>query len=179
MSDYAALQVALDTDMRYDESVRGPSLTPIAALLHELDGREDPVEISCTANALRSAVGDGLRGLNQVQVQRLLFLTQQDGEVDMADAGIRAEVFEILSGSATAQTRLADVSSRPAQYCDAFGFERVSKEDLWRVLPGIPKAYMSPESTATREEGHVAAAATAAFGALEEDPSAFDAEVEG
>ena len=140
--DYSALTTELDSNSRYDIAVRGKSLRPLMALLNaEQSGQT--VAQAVSSDDVREAIGDGIRGLSAAQIQTLRLMIPDDGQVDFRKANIRNEIREVLTGKTAALTRLQAIATRTRTYGEAFGFERVTKQDLWKVLPNIPRSYMA------------------------------------
>ena len=150
--DFAALETALETDPRYDAAVRhdpilnvgGKSLQPIMALLNEEDPDGDFVYTDVSvADVLDAAPANKLKNLTADQRARLQVLKQGGDIVALSRPGIRAELLDVFQiTEAQLATGLPVVRRRP-RYGEAFGFDRVTKEDLWQVLPQITKSYMA------------------------------------
>lgn len=140
--NYSALTTELDTNARYDTAVQGKSLQPLMALLNTEESGQ-VVAQAVSSDDVREAIGDGIRGLSAAQIQTLRLMIPDDGRVDFRKANIRNEIREVLSGKTAALDRLRDVATRTRTYGEAFGFENVNKQDLWKVLPDIAKSYMA------------------------------------
>ena len=150
--DFAALQVALDTDPRYDAAVRhdpvlntgGKSLQPIMALLNEEDSTGSFVYSDIpVADIIDAAPANKIKNLTAIERARLQLLKQGGDQelVGTSRLGVRTELLDVL-GITIAQlaTGVPAVRRRP-RFGEAFGFDRVRKEDLWKVLPQIAKSY--------------------------------------
>lgn len=140
--DFNALKVELENSARYDTAVRGKSLQPLMALLNEEEIGQR-VFRATPAEDVREAIGDGVRSLTADQKATLRLFIGSDNLVDFRKPAIRAEIREVFSGKTDVLTRLRTVAQRTRTYGEAFGFEQVRKEDLWRVLPQIFKSYMA------------------------------------
>ncbi len=140
--NYQALTTELQSRARYNSAVRGKSLQPLLALLNEEESGKT-VPRSVPSIDVREAIGDGIRGLSASQIQTLRLMIPESGEVDFRRTAISDEIREVLTGKANALTRLQTLATRTRTYGEAFGFERVTKRDLWKVLPNIPKSYMA------------------------------------
>ena len=145
--DFAALQTALNTDARYDTAVRGKSLQPLMALLNAEDTSTVFVYFDTPiADVLEAAGAVKLKGLTPDERGRLGVLKQRTDAGDvvaLSKSGVRAEMLDVFGITETQLAAGIPAVRRKALFAEAFGFERVVKEDLWKVLPNIAKSYMA------------------------------------
>ena len=143
MADDAALTTALNTDSRYAAAVPGSSVGPILDLLNERDSagafvfHDVPI-----ADVLEAAGQTRMAALTGDERGRLSIL-RDEGFVRLSKPQIRAEflaVFGITENQLA--TGVPEARSRP-RFCEAFGFEQVTKRDLFRVLRDVPASHLA------------------------------------
>lgn len=139
--DYTALTTFLDAAPAFDAEVRNKSLQPLIAKLNSPEAGQTGFQVVSSDDVLE-AIGNGVRSLTAQQLQRLQLFTSRE-EVDFNRQRIRGEMRDIFSGNTAVLDRLQALASRTKNYCEAFGFDSVSKRDLWKVLPNISKSYMA------------------------------------
>ena len=143
MADHAALTTALNTDPRYAAAVPGSSTGPIWELLNARDPagtftfHDVPI-----ADVLEAAGQARMKALSSDERGRLSVL-RDEGSVRLSKPQIRAEFLDVLG---ITEDQLAsgvpEVRSRP-RFCEAFGFEQVTKQDLFRVLRDVPASHLA------------------------------------
>ncbi len=139
--DYAALKGFLESEAGFDTNVRAKSIRP---LIEQLNGEESGQTSSKVVSSedVLDAIGSGIRTLTSAQKETLRLFTNREN-VDFRKVSIRAEIIEVFSGQAQVLARIQSLVTRTKTFCERFGFDRVTKEDLWKVLPQIPKSYMA------------------------------------
>ncbi|MEE8551488.1 MAG: hypothetical protein V3T08_09585 [Gemmatimonadota bacterium] len=139
--DFNGLEVELTSNQRYDAAVQGTSLQPLMALLNEEDPASAFVYFDVPVSDILEAAGQAkMAALTQDERNRLIVL-KDEGTVAISKPAIRAELLDVFG--ITESQLVAGIPSvrRRARYGEAFGFALVTKEDLWKVLPNIPKSH--------------------------------------
>ncbi len=142
VKDYPGLQAELETNIpRYDAAVRAGNNSTLVDLLNE-DETGQTIAVARSSDDVREAIGDGIRGLTAAQIQTLRLMIPENGEVDFSRVAIRDEIREVLDGKTAALARLQTLATRTRTYGEAFGFERVSLNDVRQVVRLIAKSFI-------------------------------------
>lgn len=149
MKDYAALKTALE-DVAYDADVTAKTLRPLLARLNA----EHPTEFRTTVverAEVVAAIGPAIRTMSGDVLQRLRIVLEGE-QFDFGNSVLTDELRQIVTDS-DARARLIALARRPMLVCEEFGFERMTKEDLWIVLRQISKSHLAnPEPPAPEPE---------------------------
>ncbi|KKM01291.1 hypothetical protein LCGC14_1795890 [marine sediment metagenome] len=139
----AALTTALNTDSRYSGAVPGGGLGPLLDLLNERDPvggfvfHDVPI-----ADVLEAAGQARMKALTDAERGRLSVL-RDEGLVRLSKPQIRAEFLDVFGITEDQLAAGVPESRTRPRFCEAFGFERVTKQDLFRVLRDVPTSALA------------------------------------
>jgi len=138
MIDLAAFITELETNPRYNDTVRRGDNAGTLILLHELEPGKTTFR-TVTVAEVRATIGNGVKGLSADNMQLLNFQVPAEGEVDFGQQGVRDAIDEALTGKTGALNRIAAMRSRPRSYGEAFG-DQPTLNDIRIAVRQIEKA---------------------------------------
>jgi len=142
MIDLVALVTELETNPRYDASVRSGNNTETTRLLGELEVGQT-VFTTATIDQVKEAIGSGIRTLTLEQKADLRFLVESGGDVvDFSVPAIRTELSQIFTGQSAVVTRLTGLAAttiRTLSFGEAFG-GKATLNDVRAAVRQIAKA---------------------------------------
>lgn len=143
VKDYDALTTALTTDPRYAAAVPGSGITPMLALLNARDPVGDFVFHDVPiADVLEAAGQTRMKALTDVERGRLAVL-KDESFVRLSRSQIRAEMLDVFGITEDQLASGVPESRTRPRFCESFGFDQVTKQDLFRVLPNVPMSHLA------------------------------------
>ncbi len=136
-----ALHAALSSDPRFQVAVAEGTNTPLLEALNAPDPAAKPVRRRVPVAELRQALLVEIDKLTGDDLARFQFLLGGLEEIPLDDPAVLQGLLRWAEPYALIAQAIDDVSRRQPLLAESFGMERVTLEDLARVLPEIPHSH--------------------------------------